>query len=399
MANNFYVKYDKLLSPIRVNATSVLEVGINKLIEDNDNSLMLWSEYFKNAKIHGVDVLQNSRVIETDDERIVLHKDTNGYDPIFIKINFIDNNIKFDFILDNCSCTLDDMIKFINLYSKVLKDDGILIVKNIQNIDWIRHLRNNTPFRLKPYINTHNIRSITDKNDDFIFTIDKQEKPIDKPVYIYLHICTIGSWLNTLEYIITTIKESKLYDIITKIRCFVLGDISDKPKIFNDDKIEIVKSNTNRSLYERFTLNNLYDDCCKDDFYVLYLHTKGITHPGHKSVQDWVDYLLYFNTAKHKDFIRFLEGYDTVGVNLNNGEGRNPYHYSGNFWWSKSSHIKSLNRKIGERYTDPEFWVTTKSKNCHYLSLWDSKINHYYTTYPKERYVSKDYKITTIDYN
>ena len=92
---------------------------------------------------------------------------------------------------------------------------------------------------------------------------------------------------------------------------------------------------------------------------------------------------------KKKEIIDFLENYDTVGVNLQSGP-----HYSGNFWWSKSSHIKTLNKKIGSNYTDPEFWVTSK-KDGKYLSLYLSGINHYNTTYPKEKYISKGINIYT----
>ena len=32
-------------------------------------------------------------------------------------------------------------------------------------------------------------------------------------------------------------------------------------------------------------------------------------------------------------------------------------HYHGNFWWSKSSYIKTLPRNIGPDYLDPEAWL------------------------------------------
>ena len=101
--------------------------------------------------------------------------------------------------------------------------------------------------------------------------------------------------------------------------------------------------------------------------------------------------MLYFNLYYWEKILKYLETYDTVGVNLHT----NPVlHYSGNFWWSKSSHIKTLNIKKRSYYTDPEFWVTSK-KGGKYLSLYLSGINHYNTTYPKEKYISKGINIYT----
>jgi len=186
------------------------------------------------------------------------------------------------------------------------------------------------------------------------------------------------------------IKNSGLYDIIDKIKCFVLGSLNDHSTFF-DEKIILVKQDSRFQLYERFTLNNLYDDCLKENFYVLYLHTKGITKENSQPVKDWVEYLIYFNILKYKENIELLKTYDTIGVNL-----QEPTHYSGNFWWSKSSHIKTLNREIGCNYTDPEFWVTSKKKDCKYLSLYSSGINHYNTTYPKKHYISKENNIHVV---
>ena len=91
------------------------------------------------------------------------------------------------------------------------------------------------------------------------------------PIYIYIHICIKGTWLDILTNIITNIKKSGLYDIIDKIKCFILGNLNKLPDVFNDEKIIIVKQDPNIQLYERFTLNNLYNDCLKEEFYVLYL--------------------------------------------------------------------------------------------------------------------------------
>jgi hypothetical protein len=215
------------------------------------------------------------------------------------------------------------------------------------------------------------------------------------PIYVYLHICTKNNWLDVVTNIINQIKLSGLYLHISKIKCFILGNLTSIPSILIDEKIIIVSQNTNCRLYERFTLNQLYDDCCKEDFRVLYIHSKGITKTHIPFVKDWVEYLLYFNLFKFKKIIEYLEDFDTVGVNLHK---KPSIHYSGNFWWSKSSHIKTLPRYIGNNYNDPEFWITSKNTLCKYVSIFTSNVNHYKTPFPKNLYENKDLFIETISF-
>jgi len=178
------------------------------------------------------------------------------------------------------------------------------------------------------------------------------------------------------------IKMSGLYDDITEIRCGVLG-YNNEPDLFNDPKIVIRGTNPNIDLFEVFTINLLYEDAQKEDFNVLYLHTKGITiHPLYKPVHDWVNYLCYFNIYQFKKCIDFLKVYDTVGVNL---VDEPVTHYSGNFWWSKSSYIRKLEKCIYYCFNSPEFWITEK-KIGNYHCLWNSNINHYQEEYPPHLY-------------
>jgi hypothetical protein len=206
-----------------------------------------------------------------------------------------------------------------------------------------------------------------------------------KYIYIYIHISTIGSWIEILENIMDNIKHSGLYDKVKKIKCYILGNFSNIPLILQDDKI-IIHKNNNLNLYERFTLNNLYDDSIKEDFYCLYIHTKGVTKPYSLPVKDWREYLLYFNTTYFEKILEYLKKYDTVGAQLLNYGG---IHYSGNFWWSKSSHIRNLKREIDDNYCSPEFWICSKKDHTNYFSLWRTELNLYDNRYPKENYVSK----------
>jgi len=205
--------------------------------------------------------------------------------------------------------------------------------------------------------------------------------------YIYFHVCCINHYVYVFENIMDKIKISGLYDNITEIRCGVLGYNYDAD-LFNDPKIVIRGTDRDISLSEVYTINLLYEDAQKEDFNVLYIHTKGITrHSLHKSVYDWVNYLCYFNIYQFKKCIDFLEDYDTVGVNLVVNNPDVVTHYSGNFWWSKTSYIRKLEKCFYYCYNSPEYWITEKNIGK-YHCLWNSNINHYHEEYSHYLYDS-----------
>jgi hypothetical protein len=193
-------------------------------------------------------------------------------------------------------------------------------------------------------------------------------------IYIYFHICCINNWKDVFNNLFNKIKDSGLYDIIKEIRCGILGNHEFYDPLFTDPKINIFGMSDNLNQYELFTLNKLYEDSKKEKFKVLYIHTKGVRHNNQNiNVNDWIEYLSYFNIEKYKRCIELLDEYDTVGVNLTK---ENPIHYSGNFWWSKSEYINKLEVCKFTCYNSPEFWLTERNIGIYY-NLWSSNVNHY----------------------
>jgi len=200
--------------------------------------------------------------------------------------------------------------------------------------------------------------------------------------YIYLHVCCIHNWEEVFLQLLTKIKESGLYEKIEKIRCVLLTSNGVSDHLFQDPKIELIGVFRNLNLYEQATLHPLYDHAQTEDFYVLYLHTKGVRHNNtNPCILDWVNYLSYFNIEQHETCIQGLETHDTVGVNLQKDPCE---HYSGNFWWAKSSHLRTLQKCVYNCYNSPEFWVTSGPGK--FLNLASSKVNHYTERYPPSMY-------------
>ena len=206
-------------------------------------------------------------------------------------------------------------------------------------------------------------------------------------VYVYLHVCCINNWKEITTKLFTALRESGLHDAMTRLRCNLLTtnpEDADWFTAWGDEKLELLGINSCLEHYETPTLCRLHEHAQQEDAYFLYLHTKGVKHRGEfPSITDWVEYLTYFMVYRHETCRAALATYDTVGVNLHRSE--HTTHYSGNFWWSKSSYLRTLEPCVYVDYWSPEFWITCKNQG-NYLSLWDSHINHYVHRYEPRHY-------------
>jgi hypothetical protein len=54
-----------------------------------------------------------------------------------------------------------------------MTDDGILIIEDVQSIDWINVLKDEVPSHLKQFIRIYDLRPNKNRYDDIVFTIDK----------------------------------------------------------------------------------------------------------------------------------------------------------------------------------------------------------------------------------
>ena len=229
----------------------------------------------------------------------------------------------------------------------------------------------------------------------------KYYKKDEIPVYIYIHICCMNDWFDIFNSLFFKIKNSGLYSKVTQIRCSILGDYRNYKHLFEDPKISILFHSYDVQLREKQTINLLYRDVLsmKDEAYILYLHTKGITHKDvdlKKNVNDWIEYMCYFNIYQYEKCLKLLSMYNGVGVNLFEDKSQNiPYHYSGNFWWSKVSNLRKLDYIVDNYNNSPEFWVTKNEGP--FISLWHSNTHHYNSPYPKYHYENKPIKVNIIE--
>lgn len=167
--------YQELLFSKKETAKNVLEVGIYR-----GGSIKLWHDFFINSNIYGLDIMPIDDVWDgiKNKSRITLHTSTNAYDENFFVSQFLNKNIKCDFMLDDGPHTLESMKQFIKLYSQIMTDDGILIIEDVQSWDWIEILKNEVPEHLKQFVKIYDLRQNKGRYDDIVFTIDKSNNCI-----------------------------------------------------------------------------------------------------------------------------------------------------------------------------------------------------------------------------
>ena len=162
--------YEKLFNQKKYNKDlNILEVGVY-----TGGSIKLWRDYFENGRIYGVDVCDSNFIQEKsilNDERVFLYLQQNAYDINFINANLI--NKKFDFIIDDGPHSLESMIFFANYYIHLLKDDGVLIIEDVQDEKWLDYIKNSLKEEYKQYVNIVDVRNVKGRYDDLMFIRNK----------------------------------------------------------------------------------------------------------------------------------------------------------------------------------------------------------------------------------
>jgi hypothetical protein len=188
--------YEALFEDIKDTAENILEIGINK-----GGSIDLWQKYFTNANVYGVDCLPIDNIDHEILQRLLCNNkvnllaSTDAYN-VDTLIPFYKNDTKFDVVIDDGPHTLKSQIEFIDLYTPLLTDNGILIIEDVQDIKDINNLIEAVPDNLKQYIQVYDLRDAINRYDDILFIINKYAKVPQLNVYNgKISSYNIGKWV------------------------------------------------------------------------------------------------------------------------------------------------------------------------------------------------------------
>ena len=161
-------------------------------------------------------------------------------------------------------------------------------------------------------------------------------------IHIYYHIYAINGVESIIDEQLSLIKKHFDFPYILNVGISIADDNTSTDYIINKfEKIRDVRSKGN----EFVTLDLIEKDKEKfgDSDYILYIHTKGASKQDLENVISWRHLMNYFNIEKVKNVFKLFEKteFHTYGVLLLNVKGVKIY--GGNFWWAKSSYLKTLN--------------------------------------------------------
>lgn len=228
------------------------------------------------------------------------------------------------------------------------------------------------PPRLQKYFHPH--RNVELPNIDYKTTpydkikIKNKSPPhlVRPTIYGVYFICCIGDYKRIVLEQLSTLWRCGLAGKTMRIFCFICKY---DPKIMEIlgpfmEKLKIIS--TTENLYEKFAFMNFREHLPSTrPFYLYYFHTKGVSRTAsvfHETRKN----LDYFILEKHEICIFWLDhGYDAVGASLALYPS---LHFSGNFWWAKSSHLQDLPLKIRNTYYAPEMYVCSLPKG-RYISI------------------------------
>lgn len=213
---------------------------------------------------------------------------------------------------------------------------------------------------------------------------------------IYFHVALVENWKQSFDIVNNHLIDSGILKDCENIVYSINGDV----KLFDNYRTKISSNviflahNNYHEEFEFPTLNILKNDLQDNNLKALYIMTKGASTQLNKPIKDWIDVMTWFNVYKYKDCLGLLNEYDSVGVDYHNL----PYkHFSGNFFWTKSSHVEKLpflywedwrnNAPLGEERHAAEAWVCKPEGK--YYSLHDTGIPVYERhlhEYPHSRY-------------
>ena len=124
--HNYIEKYEMFFEGNRDQKIKIFEIGVDK-----GHSVKMWKEYFPNAEIYAIDIVDKT---EYQEDRITIGIGSQN-DPEFLN-NFNEQYGPFDIIIDDGSHINSDMTFSFNHLFPLLNAGGLYIVEDIHASYW-----------------------------------------------------------------------------------------------------------------------------------------------------------------------------------------------------------------------------------------------------------------------
>lgn len=163
------------------------------------------------------------------------------------------------------------------------------------------------------------------------------------PIVVY-HVAAMGDWQDVVREQLRLIRDVGLG---AEVRCTHVGGGLDwllaEAKAC-DVNLVIVRSDPNTDHYETFAILEIERLARVEntDRNILYMHTKGVSAPGHAGKHSWRRAMEEYVVRLWRRNVETLgdgSGYDAIGLNW---QQHSQQHFSGNFWIARPDWIRRL---------------------------------------------------------
>lgn len=191
-----------------------------------------------------------------------------------------------------------------------------------------------------------------------------QQKENLKVVY---HVAAMGNWREVVAEQLGTMAGAGIATVDVSL---VGPGLLDLVALGERYGIELhpVAASPNLKLFESPALLWVEELARTSTVPILYLHTKGVSRPGHEGKAAWRRLMMAELVAPWREHLGKLDQFDCCGLNW---QSLKP-HFSGNFWIARPAYLRTLPHfKTHFRKHDRfscEWWIG-KNKSCKPLSL------------------------------
>lgn len=187
---------------------------------------------------------------------------------------------------------------------------------------------------------------------------------MSRAIYGVYFICCVGHYAEVVEEQLRLMESSGLLRDTKKLLCFIcnynaatMAPLHVLRQFVAKYPIELITTSAN--LYERYAIENYKSYIMEKEYYMFYIHTKGVSHKKQEAhfnlLQTRRRNLNHFIITKHRICRDLLsQGNDAVGTAFSRYPVR---HFSGNFWWARSEHVMRLPCRIRKSYLAPEMYI------------------------------------------
>ena len=188
--------YENIFKTFKNSKISILEIGIR-----TGASLKLWSEYFLEAEIWGIDISDDGVVPEFINNSRIKIKYTDAYSDEFI----LNLGLNFDIIIDDGPHSLNSQIFAVQNFTKMLNPGGFLFIEDIiVGKPYVDKIISKIDKLEKFEVKVFDLRKLTGVNDSIIVAIHRNE------------LGSEGYWGTKIQYyaLYTRISIYKLLELV-----------------------------------------------------------------------------------------------------------------------------------------------------------------------------------------